>query len=150
MSGPERFPLGSPGVAPSDVPLVTNRRLLGGDHFAAAKAADGTVVDVRVWVERDDLVLLVCDRDVPGTWIEPGGTPSDADVEGAGTARCAYRRTARREVAEETGIDCSITGLRGVVRHERICRPDPAAEAVLYQLFYRAEYDGGSLDPSPD
>lgn len=58
----------------------------------------------RAWVERprDGAALLVLDREFDDGWFLPGGTVEpDED----------FARAARREVREETGIDCRVEGV---------------------------------------
>lgn len=123
-------------VQHTEIHVETIEETLSEENFSVAEAETGTVVDVRTWVERDGNVLLIHDRNSPNIWTEPGGTPEPNE---------GFEVTAQREVTEETGIDCTITGLRGVVCHIRRLENDPSDEAVLYQLFYTADGHAGDV-----
>jgi len=92
----------------------------------------------RVWVERDDEALLVREERRPESWGVAGGLiEPDESAEQAG----------RREVREETGIDCAITDVAYVHRatreHETGDR-DPIEELAV---VFIATYQRGEIDP---
>lgn len=93
--------------------------------------------NARVLVARDGELLLVRDRDWPDFWVEPGGTVESGEP---------IEEAARREVAEETGIECRLTDLRGVVHFVGRDEADETREIHLLQAFYRAEHEAGTLD----
>ncbi|WP_158059227.1 NUDIX hydrolase [Halorussus halophilus] len=93
--------------------------------------------NARVLVERDGEVLLVRDHDWPGFWVEPGGTVESGE---------AIEQATRREITEETGIECRLTDLRGVVHFVGHDEADETKEVHLLQAFYWAEHERGDLD----
>lgn len=91
-------------------------------------------VYVRVYNEDDDVLLVQGN----GEWVVPRATP-DADV--------PLERGACDALAEQTGVECRITGLERVtilgLRHEE--DPDRAAVYRLVPVFV-AERTAGSPD----
>lgn len=121
-----------------DVATATITKSVSPPTFEQALADAGDVVDIRVWVDRDGAVLLVREAAAPEVWIEPGGTPE---------AEEDWDATAVREVAEETGIECSVVDVRGIVDHTIRHEEEPHRTAVLHQVFVRATYRGGTPAP---
>jgi len=96
----------------------------------------GVVGGVRVWVERDDSVLLVRERSRPDTWGIPGGLIEPGE---------RVEATGRREVREETGIECRIRDVAFASRE--VYRPadgeDPTVRDLAVCLV--ADHAGGEL-----
>ncbi|MBX0323904.1 NUDIX domain-containing protein [Halomicroarcula sp. F13] len=66
-------------------------------------AEEGWLGDAGAWVTDDaGRVLLIRHRGAPETWGTPGGGHEPGE---------GLDDTARREVREETGVDCTLTGL---------------------------------------
>lgn len=94
-----------------------------------SESYDGGVVD-------SEQALLTLPRGKT-EWGLPGG-----GVEGDET----FERAVRREVLEETGVGCEVTGLWHLVR--RTWRSDDPAddrETVTLNPFFDADYVGGSI-----
>lgn len=126
----------------------------------AAGVDDGTVHGSYVWVRRREgdfpprspaqptsstpdreRVLLVYDRADDHEWTAPGGSLEPGE---------SFATAARRELAEETGIEADLVGLRKVqhkvaVPAEPVDGVDAAEVHALYPLF-DAEYAAGTLD----
>lgn len=110
-----------------DVGIEPYERTL--DRFAA-----GTVGGAGAWVSNDaGEVLLVRER---GAWSEPAGKHEPGET---------LEETARREVAEETNVECVLTG----VALAQVVEVDHPERPALYRLVvtFRARHEGG--DPSP-
>lgn len=75
-------------------------------------------------------MLLVKDTYGPGLWLLPGGMAELGE---------SAQQAARREVAEETGLDVSITGLLGV-----------ADQLPVVLFFFAGNIEGGELEPRTD
>ncbi len=71
----------------------------------AAPAASSVVPSANVVVVNDDGALLVIHRSDNDNWAFPGGAMDLGE---------SLVTTAVREVKEETGIDCEVTGLVGI------------------------------------
>ena len=118
-------------TTPSGIP----RHLLGPDgHIQRVRLA------AYAWIERDGAVLLVRvapDEADAGAWALPGGGLDFGEHPDTG---------ARREVAEETGLEVRLDGLAGVL--SGVMEP---AETVsghrlhAVGLLYRATVTGGEL-----
>jgi len=95
-------------------------------------------VSVLIW-DDDGRLLLVRGADT-GTWqmiggaVEPGESPSDA---------------ARRETAEETGLEVSLSGIRAVIGGSRFQHTYPNGDRVA---FVSTVFDGRIVSgtPAPD
>ncbi len=115
-----------------------------GHERALERREWGVVATARVWVERGDTVALVRDRSDrrPDAWTCPGGmVEADESVLEGG----------RREVREETGLDCTVRDVAAVQRAK--LRPPPDADVpptVELAAALVAEYEGGTLRPEPD
>jgi len=121
--------------------IKTVQRDITADAFELAMKDAGAVVDVRVWLERGGAVLLIRDSNAPTVWTEPGGTPEPGE---------GYEDTARREVREETGVACEITGLRGLVRHVVRNENEPNCTVHMVQAFFRAASPDGRIEVQTD
>jgi ADP-ribose pyrophosphatase YjhB (NUDIX family) len=121
-----------------ELAVETSEKAVSPSHFEIARsdAQAGEVVDVRVWVTRDEKVLLVREEEAPDYWIEPGGTVEpDERIDHA----------AEREVTEETGIDCHVTTPRAVRRIILQDEEDLSRTIQMLQVFVHAAYQSGTL-----
>jgi len=86
-------------------------------------------------------VLLIRQARAPETWVLPGGghEPGESLVE-----------TATREVWEEAGVDCDVTGVWRAVRKRFVHRDDPERRGYLLEVFFRAEPVGGEAGIFPE
>ena len=92
----------------------------------------------RVWVERDDEVLLARTEHRPESWGVPGGfiEPEErADQAG------------EREVREETGVLCDIFDISYIHRATRQHKNDEEPPLEEFAVAFIAEYEGGELQP---
>lgn len=104
------------------------------DRFEA-----GTVGGAGAWVANDDgEVLLIRDQDRAG-WGDPGGKHEPGE---------RLEETARREVKEETGIDCALTGIVEA-RIIEILTEGPADPPSIVRLIvlFEAEHLSGAPRP---
>jgi ADP-ribose pyrophosphatase YjhB (NUDIX family) len=92
-------------------------------------------------VTDDDRVLLIRHPNAPDTWTFPGGGHEPGE---------AFAETARREVWEETGVECEITGVWQVVRKRFVHANDPERRGYLLSVFFTAEYAGGEAGRYPE
>ena len=94
----------------------------------------------RVTDDDGRLLLLRDDRD-PETWVLPGGGHEAGET---------FPETARREVREEAGVDCEISGVWRAVRKRFVHRERPQRRGYLLELFFTADAVGGEAGVHPD
>jgi 8-oxo-dGTP pyrophosphatase MutT (NUDIX family) len=82
----------------------------------------------------DDRVLMILGRG-GHEWGIPGGGREDGET---------FEESARREVGEETSIECAITDCFGV-RHERRTSPDHDEQLHNLRVVFEGTYAGGSI-----
>lgn len=92
-------------------------------------------------VTEDGRVLLIRHPNAPDTWTFPGGGHEPGET---------FAETARREVWEETGVDCEITGVWQAVRRRYVHAGDPERRGYLLSVFFTAEYTGGEAGRYPE
>lgn len=83
-------------------------------------------------------VLLILGRG-GSNWGVPGGGHEGEET---------FAETARREIAEETGIDASLTDLDHL-RHEIASCEGYDERLHVLRAFFRADYEGGSIAIQP-
>lgn len=117
------------GEFPVDEETVTNEP----DRFEEGRqlADAGWIGDAGAWVTDDtDRVLLIRHRSAPEKWGTPGGGHEPGET---------LAETARREVREETGITCSVTGVYRARR--KIIVNDAAPDERVHMLTVEFEAD---------
>jgi ADP-ribose pyrophosphatase YjhB (NUDIX family) len=86
-------------------------------------------------------VLLIREASAPERWILPGGgNESDESLDA----------TAVREVREETGVECELTGVWCALRKRFVCRDDPERRGYLLEVMFEAEQTGGTAGLYPE
>jgi 8-oxo-dGTP diphosphatase len=86
-------------------------------------------------------VLLIRESRLPETWVLPGGGHEPGET---------FPETARREVWEEAGVDCDLTGVWRAVRKRFVHRDDPERRGYLLEVFFTADRVGGEADTYPE
>lgn len=124
---------------------VANARggYVGGAHACVTRTSDQAGYPSESYagpdVEREQ-ALLILPRGSEA-WGLPGGGVEDGE---------SFERAVRREVLEETGVGCEVTGLWALVRRTwRSSDPDDHRETVTLHAFFDAEYVGGSITVQP-
>ena len=103
-------------------------------------AKSGWIGDAGAWVtDEDDRVLMIRHEDDPGRWGVPGGGHEPGETLG---------ETARREVREETGVECSITDVLRARRKIVVLETDPDRRFQMLTAWFEADYDRGKIDSS--
>lgn len=92
-------------------------------------------------VDDDGRVLLLRQHPDSETWMLPGGGNEPGESLG---------ETAEREVCEETGVDCEVTGVWRAVRKRFVHRDDPERRGYLLEVFFTAEPVGGEAGVYPE
>jgi len=109
----------------------------------AAPAANSVVPSANVVVVREDGALLVIHRTDNDNWALPGGAMDLGE---------SLVTTAVREVKEETGIDCEVTGLVGIYtdpKHVVLYTSDGEARQE-FSVVFTARPVGGTPTPSSE
>ncbi|QKY19910.1 NUDIX hydrolase [Halolamina sp. CBA1230] len=94
----------------------------------------------RVTDDDGRLLLIRDDRD-PETWVLPGGGHEPGET---------FPETARREVREETGVDCEVSSVWRAVRKRFVHREQPQRRGYLLELFFTADAVGGEAGVYPN
>ena len=77
----------------------------GGYEASRDRIVDGANGGAGIWATDDDGRVLLARNEGDEGWADPGGKRERDE---------SFEAAARREVREETGVDCEITGLREV------------------------------------
>lgn len=103
------------------------------------RAAAGALGGAGAWLVGDDGEVLLVRREGERRWEEPGGTHEPGE---------SLEETARREVREEAGVDCELSGVAQAHRITVACEDDSDRPA-LDQLFviFRGRPAGGEPRP---
>ena len=91
-------------------------------------------------VDEQPAVLMILGRG-GDRWGLPGGGREAGET---------YEEAAVREVHEETGVDCELTGVWQVKRRRFVHREDPERRGYLLSVFFTAAYAGGEADRYPE
>ncbi|WP_254279113.1 NUDIX hydrolase [Haloarcula marina] len=114
------------------------------EFFARGRelAEEGWLGDAGAWVTDDEnRILLIRHPGAPETWGTPGGGHEPGE---------GLDETARREVREETGVECTLTGLY-YARWKTIAHAeDPERRLHMLTVEFEGEYDAGDADASGD
>lgn len=94
----------------------------------------------RVTDDDGRLLLIRDDRD-PETWVLPGGGHEPGET---------FAETARREVREESGVDCEVTGVWRAVRKRFVHREQPQRRGYLLEVFFTADAVDGEAVVDPE
>lgn len=105
---------------------------------AVEAAESGWVGDAGALVTDDgDRALFIRHADAPEQWGVPGGGHEPGET---------LEETARREVREETGVDCTLTDLAFLRRKEIVHESDPDRRVHMLTAVFEADYVRGALD----
>ena len=91
--------------------------------------------------DTDGRVLLIRHPRDPDAWVLPGGGHEPGET---------FAETAAREVWEETGAECEITGVWQAKRRRFVHCEDLERRGYLLSVFFTAEYAGGAVGRYPE
>lgn len=114
------------------------------DYYDDAEApkANSIVPAVTAIVQNEHHEILMIQRADNGLWALPGGAQDIGE---------SLVQAARREVAEETGIEIEVTGLSGIYSDPRhVIAYDDGEVRQEFSLCFRARPTGGSLRASSE
>lgn len=107
-----------------------------------AMAEEGWIGDAGAWVtDEEKQVLLIRHEGSPDEWGIPGGGHEPGET---------MEETARREVREETGVECSITDVSFARRKTIVLAPDPNERYYMLTVIFDATYNEGAISISDD
>jgi 8-oxo-dGTP pyrophosphatase MutT (NUDIX family) len=89
----------------------------------------------------DGRLLLLREPRTADAWDLPGG----ANDPGEG-----LRETARREVWEEAGVECELTGVWVAVHKRFVNRVEPQQRGYMLEVIFEADYTGGEAGLYPE
>jgi ADP-ribose pyrophosphatase YjhB (NUDIX family) len=114
------------------------------DYYDDAEApkANSIVPAVTAVVENNHREILMIQRADNGLWALPGGAQDIGE---------SLTEAARREVAEETGIEIEVTGLSGLYSDPRhVIAYDNGEVRQEFSVCFRAKMTGGKLRTSAE
>lgn len=98
-------------------------------------AAEGWRGDAAAFVtDPERRLLLVRHADAPDAWGVPGGAHEPGE---------SFAETARREVREETGVDCAVTGVWRARRRTFVHADDPERRLEMLTVWFEADAESG-------
>lgn len=123
----------------NDFPIHEERVTNEPDYFEHGRemAKEGWIGDAGVWVtDNADRVLLIRHQGSSDCWGTPGGGHEPGET---------MEETARREVLEETGTECSITGVLFARRKTIVHESDPDQRLYMLTVEFKADYESGEV-----
>ena len=91
--------------------------------------------------DADGRLLLIRHPRAPETWTLPGGGHEAGE---------SFAETAVREVWEETGVECEVTGIWQAKRRRFVREDDPERRGYLLSVVFTAEAVGGDAGRYPE
>lgn len=105
-------------------------------------AKEGWIGDAGAWVTDDEgRVLLIRHADRPDEWGIPGGGHEPGET---------MEETARREVREETGVECTIVDVNFARRKTIVLESDPEKRYYMLTVVFDADFEGGTIESSDE
>mgnify|MGYP006277361421 CR=1 FL=1 len=130
--------------AHSDFPLhtetVENDPTLFAHGRAFFEAGGRGGAGARVTDDEGRVLLIRHPRDAE-QWVLPGGGHEPGET---------FSETAVREVWEETGVECELSGVWQAKRRRFVHREDPERRGYLLSVFFTADYVGGDAGRYPE
>ncbi|MFB6112426.1 MAG: NUDIX hydrolase [Halobacteriaceae archaeon] len=114
------------------------------EFFASGRdrAREGWIGDAGAWViDEDGHALMIRHAESPDQWGVPGGGHEPGET---------MAETARREVREETGVDCTLTDVIYARRRTVELATDSAQQFQMLTVIFEAQYQGGTIEISDD
>ncbi|HCT75230.1 MAG TPA: NUDIX hydrolase [Micromonosporaceae bacterium] len=108
----------------------------------SAPAINSVVPSVVAAITNDDGHILMILRTDNGLWALPGGGHDPGE---------SIRQTVVREVREETGIECEVTGLYGIYTNPgHVMAYDNGEVRQQFSIAFRGQMTGGQLRTSSE
>ena len=105
-------------------------------------AEEGWLGDAGAWIEDGDgRALLIRHAGEPERWGTPGGGHEPGE---------SFPETARREVREETGVECSLTGIYWCRRRTIVHGEDSDRRLQMLTVVFEADFTGGEIEVSDE
>jgi ADP-ribose pyrophosphatase YjhB (NUDIX family) len=109
------------------------------DYFERGRemVKKGWIGDAGAWVTKNsNQVLLIRHEESRHEWGIPGGGHEPGEI---------MEETARREVREETGVECTITDVNYARRKTIVLAPNPDERYQMLTTIFNATYNSGSI-----
>lgn len=131
----------APPEAFKELLAVAREGYTGGGYVWVVREPDQTapLTESMPDVDDEERVLLGLGRG-SDTWGPAGGGREDGET---------YEEAAVREVAEETGIECSISAVGGAGRFVTTCADDSDERIHTLYVAFEGEYEGGHIEVQP-
>ena len=105
-------------------------------------ALEGWRGDAGAWItDNEERVLLIRHASDPNSWGIPGGGHEPDE---------SHEETARREVQEETGLECELTGVFRVRRKEIVLETDHSQRLYMLTVNFEGSTEDSGIDIGDD
>jgi len=99
----------------------------------------GALGGAGVWILDDEGRVLLVRREDEDRWEEPGGKHEPGE---------SFEETARREAAEEAGIECTVVGVEQAHRITIACEDEDRLDIEQLFVIFQGDLVGG--EPRPE
>jgi 8-oxo-dGTP pyrophosphatase MutT (NUDIX family) len=105
-------------------------------------ALEGWRGDAGAWItDTEGHVLLIRHAAAPSRWGIPGGGHEPSE---------SHEETARREIQEETGLDCELTGIFRVRQTEIVLETDHSHRLSMLTVNFEGATENSGIDSGDD
>jgi len=109
------------------------------DFFESGKgmAEQGWIGDAGAWItDEKRRALMIRHEGAPDEWGMPGGGHEPGET---------MEETAKREVREETGVECTVVDVNFARRKTIMLESNPEERYYMLTVVFDARYEGGTI-----